>query len=425
LEDVLDRATVIEPPAPDSVDADRLYRWLASPDGLTRQASTFGERDVIKAVCNALPNGGRVDAVLDLVDGFLRSEHVLALATDRDATTIRRHDGTIIAAKTAEQRWTTHQMLEIELAVIDSGLFRQATGCGIARHDAVAAAVAARGTLSAEQERMVRTICTSGDGIEVVEGVAGAGKTFALAAACDAWEASGFRVIGCSLAARAAKHLQDDAEIPASTIDRLLRDLDRAGFVPRTVLVVDEAAMVGTRKLARLLDHARHTDAKVVLVGDPCQLPEIDAGGAFRGLRSRLGASVLTENRRQVDQWERESLSELRHGDSDQALDSYLAHGRVHQAARDEQARELLVEEWINAHLEGEDALMVASRLRDVDDLNARARRVLQDEGYLGADQIRVGSRAFAEGDQVLALRNDYPLGLLNGTRGTIECIDL
>ncbi len=425
LEHVLDQATLIEPPAPDSPEADRMYRWLASPEGLTLQASTFGEREVIKAVCNALPNGGRVDAVLDLVDGFLSSGHVLALVHDRGAATIRRHDGTVIAAKTAEQRWTTHEMLEIELAVIDSGLFRQATGCGVARPDSVETAVDARGTLSAEQDRMVRQVCSSGDGIEVVEGVAGSGKTFALAAAREAWEASEYRVIGCSLAARAGKQLQDDTGIPASTIDRLLRDLNRNGFVPRTVLVVDEAAMVGTRKLARLLEHAQAANAKVVLVGDPCQLPEIDAGGAFRGLRARLGASLLTENRRQVDQWERGSLGALRHGDVDQALDSYLAHGRVHQAASDDEARELLVEEWINAHLEGQDVLMVSSQLHDVDDLNGRARRILQDEGHLGPDQIRVGARGFATGDQVLALRNDYGLGLLNGTRGTIHLIDL
>ena len=115
-------------------------------------------------------------------------------------------------------------------------------------------------------------------------------------------------MIGCSLAARAAKQLQDDAGIPASTIDRLLAGIDRhtTALDDTTVLVVDEAAMVGTRKLARLLDHAEAAGAKVVLVGDPCQLPEIDAGGAFRGLASRLGASHLTDNRRQTDAWERE-----------------------------------------------------------------------------------------------------------------------
>ena len=137
--------------------------------------------------------------------------------------------------------------------------------------------------------RWSATICWSGDGVEIVEGVAGAGKTFALAAAREAWDASGYRVIGCSLAARAARQLQDDAGIPAATIDRLLGDLDRGTArrsTRRTVLVVDEAAMVGTRKLARLLAHAEAARAKVVLVGDPCQLPEIDAGGAFRSLQA-------------------------------------------------------------------------------------------------------------------------------------------
>src|SRR3546814_5074047 len=108
-------------------------------------------------------------------------------------------------------------MLEIELAVVDSGLVRQATRCAVVNPAALDAATATRPTLSAEQSEMVRTICSSGDGIEVVEGVAGSGKTFALAAAREAWEASGYRVIGCSLAARAAKHLQDDAGITAST----------------------------------------------------------------------------------------------------------------------------------------------------------------------------------------------------------------
>src|SRR3546814_9666336 len=82
--------------------------------------------------------------------------------------------------------------------------------------------------------------------------------------------------------------------------------------------------MVGTRKLARLLTHAETAGAKVVLVGDPCQLPEIEAGGTFRGLHQRLGASHLVDNRRQSEQWERATLTELRAGDLDRALDDYI-----------------------------------------------------------------------------------------------------
>jgi ATP-dependent exoDNAse (exonuclease V) alpha subunit len=95
------------------------------------------------------------------------------------------------------------------------------------------------------------------------------------------------------------------------------------------VLVVDEAGMLGTRKLARLLDHAQRAGAKVVLVGDDRQLAAIEAGGGFRALRLRLGASALRENRRQQQPWERQALEAMRDGDIDQAVAAYREHGRL------------------------------------------------------------------------------------------------
>ncbi len=162
-----------------------------------------------------------------------------------------------------------------------------------------------------------------------------------------------------------------------------------------------------------------------MLVGDPCQLPEIDAGGAFRGLRARLDASDLTDNRRQTDAWEHDALAQLRAGDPDRAVDAYLEHDRVHHAGSDREVRELLVEEWMNARcFDDLDALMVAARLADVDDLNRRARQALRAEGYRGDDQVVLAGRGYTEGDDVLALRNEYRLGVLNGTRAVVERVD-
>src|SRR3546814_12457204 len=78
----------------------------------------------------------------------------------------------------------------------------------------------------------------------------------------------------------------------------------------------------------------------------------------------------------------------------------------------------------MNARVGGEDVLMVAARLADVDDLNRRARYTLWDECYLGDDEVVLAGRPFARCDEVLALRNDYQLGLPNGTRATVEQID-
>lgn len=413
-------------PDPDSPEAKQLYQALAQPDGLTASRSTFGQREVIKAVCDALPAGGSVESVLALVDGFLRSAHVVPVCVDDRAAVITREDGTRVAARTDEHRWTTPEMLATERRLLVGAQARRGTATTVAAPSAIDQAVAGEETLGAEQAAMVRRICSSGHGVEVVEGAAGAGKTYALAVARHAWQASGYQILGCALAAQAAKQLQTGAGIPSQTIDRLLAGVDRhtTALDDRTVLVVDEAAMVGTRKLARLLDHAQTAGAKVVLVGDPCQLPEIEAGGTFRGLQGRLGATVLTDNRRQANTWERDALADLRAGDADRALDSYLAHHRVHRAASDLEVHERLVDAWCDAYLEGEDVLMVAARRAEVEDLNRRARARLRDECVIGEDEVVLGGRPFAVGDEVLALRNEYRLSVLNGTRATIESID-
>lgn len=427
---VLDRAVrwppLVRAVSPDRPDVAGLYGSLASPDGLTRSTSAFGRRDVIKAMCNALPNGAPVTEVLGLVDGFLASRHVVGVRVEHDQAVIRRDDGTVIAARTDQQRWTTPEMLAIEAHLLESADRRRHTDVAVAAPDAVDSAIAARG-LSTEQEAMVRSVCQSGDGVEIVEGVAGSGKTFALGAARQAWQACGYEVTGCSLAARAAKQLHDGAGIRSVTVDRLLGDLDRPGgrrLDAGDVVVVDEAAMVGTRKLDRLLGHAEQAGAKVVLVGDPRQLPEIEAGGAFAALQQGLGGSQLTDNRRQTAVWERDALGELRAGDPGRALDSYVEQDRVHLADSDDHTRNSLIDAWLTARHDGQDAVMVAARLTDVDDLNRRARHALREDGQLGTPEVEIGGRAFARGDEVLALLNDYRLGLLNGARATIDHID-
>ncbi len=202
--------------------------------------------------------------------------------------------------------------------------------------------------LAAEQAAMVRAICSSTAGVHIVEGVAGAGKTFALAAANEAWTASGLRVRGACLAARAAAQLHTGSGIPTSTLDGLLRQLDsNDALTNHDVVVIDEAAMVGTRTLLRLLEHAHRAHAKIVLIGDPRQLPEIEAGGALTALTARLGAQNLTTNRRQHQPWERHALTHLRAGRIDHALNTHQAHGRLHIGGQDDgDIRGVRVADW-------------------------------------------------------------------------------
>ena len=184
---------------------------------------------------------------------------------------------------------------------------------------------------------MVRQVTTSGRPVDVVVGRAGSGKTYALAAAASIWRDAGYRPIGLGLAARAAHELESNAGIASTTVARFLLDIDQAppGFIDeRHVLVVDEAGMVDTRRLHRLVDHAQRAGAKVVLVGDHHQLPAVEAGGAFACLVERGGGNVseLVTNRRQREAWERDTLARLRSAEnSRQAIE---ARGRYLPTAR-------------------------------------------------------------------------------------------
>ena len=410
-----------------------LWQRLVVEEGLTETSSTFGRREVLQQLAGQLSAGAPVEYVEQAADAFLAHETdlLVQLGPTRGQLTgidvIRRADGRVVPAGADERRYTTGGLLLTEQRAINHALDRHDTGIAVADDGHREVAVRRR-TLTDEQQSMVRRLTSSGAGVEVVVGKAGTGKTYALDAARDAWEASGIRVTGVALAARAALELEASAGIQSTTLARLLGQLDdhRQGspLKPGSVLVVDEAGMVGTRQLASLLDHAEQQSVKVVLVGDPRQLPEIDAGGLFRALTTRLPAIELTDNRRQTLGWEQAALDEFRHGEVDTALAAYRQHGRIHAADTAEQVRAKLVDDWwATARDDLPGSVMIALRRDDVADLNHRARATMLTAGRLTGPPLRIGDDEFQAGDRIVCLRNDRRVGVVNGTRATITRI--
>jgi conjugative relaxase-like TrwC/TraI family protein len=255
-------------PAVPSLAVKEAFDRLASPEGLTANASTFARREVLVAL------GGRLAAVPPaelerLADRFLAERCVSVMA-----------EHTV-----GERRWTTPELLGVEQRLLDVAVGRAAEHVGVCSPGGVREALAAHPSIGADQEAMVRDLCQGGVGVQLVVGKAGTGKTFALGVARHAWQLDGYKVVGAAPTGIATVCLGSEGFEHARTVDRLLAELDqerdlrgrRSGLDgplldARTVLVVDEAGMLGSRKLARLLDHAHHAGAKVVLVGDDRQL---------------------------------------------------------------------------------------------------------------------------------------------------------
>jgi len=380
-----------------------------APDELTEKASTFGRPEVLQALAQAQPTGARVADIERAADAML-AETVIVRLEERSAP-----------AGLPERRFTTCAMLRVERDLIAGAAARKDAAVGIASPAAISETLSDR-QLAEEQRDAVRRLCRSGHGVAVLRAPAGTGKTFTLDAAREAWEQYGIDVVGCALSARAALELQDQAGIASLTIAVLRRRLQQGHELPcRGVLVVDEAGMVGTRALADLAAAVERVDGKLVLVGDDRQLPEIDAGGAFRALARQPGAIELREVRRQRHAWDREALDALRSGEVERWARAYRDRGHITVARSAAAARAALVNDWFRT--DG-DRLMIAARRADVQDLNDRARELLRADGALGPDELEAAGRPFAVGDRVVGRRNDRERGILNGQRGTVREID-
>jgi Ti-type conjugative transfer relaxase TraA len=397
---------------------------MVALDALTRQQSTFTRQDLARFVSRHSDGAEQFARVMARVEA---SPELVRLGQDA----------------AGRERLTTRDMLVAERRMEGHAAAlagTQAHGVPLRQQDRAIQQAEGRGlTLSDEQRDAVRHL-TDAAGLSLVVGYAGTGKSALLGVAREAWEAEGLRVRGATLSSIAAEGLQGGSGIASRTLASLEWQWARGreALGPRDVLVLDEAGMVGSRQMQRVLERAQAAGAKVVLVGDPEQLQAIEAGAAFRALAERHGAAEISEVRRQRQDWQREATRELATGRTGAALVRYEEAGMVVGHATQDEARTALVSGWMQGRQEhpGRSQLMLAATRADAAELNRLAREQLGEAGVLGQDHgiaTSQGERGFALGDRVMFLRNERALGagaegqggtaVKNGTLGTVTQI--
>jgi Ti-type conjugative transfer relaxase TraA len=391
-------------------------RIIADPslglDAITQQQSTFTHRDIAKF---AHRHSDGIDQFNTVMGAMRNAPDLVELG--RDAR--------------GEDRFTTRAMIEAEQRLHRAAELmaeRERHEVRNADHEAARARAAARDlVLSGEQADALAHI-TDGCDLGVVVGHAGTGKSAMLGVAREAWQAAGYEVRGVTLSGIAAENLESGSGIASRTIASMEHGWGqgRDGLTAHDVLVIDEAGMVGTRQLERVLSHAAEAGAKVVLVGDPQQLQSIEAGAAFRSIHERHGGAELGEVRRQREDWQRDATRDLASGRTGNALEAYRSHGMVHEAQTREQARGDLIDRWDRDRQASPDRsrIILTHTNDEVRVLNEAARERMRAAGDLGDDArvtVERGARNFAGGDRVMFLQNERGLGVKNGTLGTIE----
>lgn len=376
---------------------------------LTHYNATFTEHDIARFLHT------RTDGAEQFREAYLRittSHELVLLGTDdRD-----------------RKRFTSREMLEVESAMLHRAeLMSLRQGHRVSERRLADANL--KGDLSPEQSEGLDHLIAPGD-LKSLVGIAGSGKSHLLKKAREIWEAQGYTVKGAALSGIAAENLELSAGISSRTLAsyELAWKGDRHPLTSKDVLVIDEAGMVGTRQLARVLEAAEEAKAKVILVGDPEQLQSIEAGAAFRGIMAESGVFELNEVRRQKLQWQRQATREFATGSTADALRAYERNGSVIQKRTREQARSALINQWSKDREINPDQsrLILAYTRDDVRKLNELARtkrRERHELGRSGMFETERGAREFAVQDRLYFLRNESSLGVKNGTLGTITGI--
>lgn len=294
--------------------------------------------------------------------------------------------------------------------------------------------------LNDEQENAVFHLTARSGGIAVLEGAAGTGKSFTMAAVRRAFEGNGFKVLGLAPSGKAADELQNGSEIQSRTIHSLLMKLEsnKTRLTSDQVLVVDEAGMADSIALARLADYAHEAGAKLILTGDSQQLDAVGTANLLKEVGDEINKARLTVIARQKDP-ELKGISQAffvnKEGSSADAVERLNKRGMLHFQDNEHSAIDqavtrymALAEKW--GHKE---TLLLAQTNEKVDLLNDRVREHLVEQGELNLseavavtfedDQERERDEIIMPGDRVICRKNDRELDVRNGTLATVEAI--
>jgi ATP-dependent exoDNAse (exonuclease V) alpha subunit len=283
---------------------------------------------------------------------------------------------------------------------------------------------------SQEQETAIKT-ATGESGVAVIQGRAGVGKSTMLAAVNESYKQEGWKVQGIAFSGQAAQNLEKESGIESKTIHSWLsqKDIDN-----RTVVIIDEAGMVGSKQMADVINKVEKAQAKLILVGDERQLQPIAAGGIFHAVDQKIAqlapqfSTVVEDIKRQREGWMKEVVKEAAQGHTIKALETLDEHKKINVYENASQARTALVEEFIekNRH-DLSRGMILTNRAFDAQIINEEIREKLQEQGLVDKDGISFDNEkrniTLSKGDRIIFTRNDYDLEVRNGQKATVDYV--
>jgi len=251
--------------------------------------------------------------------------------------------------------------------------------------------------LDDDQREAVERLSGCRDGIGVLIGDAGTGKTHALARLDEAHRLqTGSSLIALAPTTRATAELQANGYPEAVTVAAFLNSERLQEGAAGCAVLIDEAGFLSSRQLAELVRVAEERGARLVLVGDTKQHESVERGSALRSLiDSKLVRPVrLTKVRRQQRDAHREMAKLLAEGKSLKALEKAEALGMVAEIPDSFELFESAANQYADAVEAGRETLVVIPTWEDIDHFNARARDELKARGLINGAELEIRGSA-------------------------------
>ena len=375
------------------------------PTELLRELAALVPTDTV------IPTNRLVEWLNKLTDHVVDS-YCVDVSKPIEPDALLRKDGRPVSESVVDRALTTQAILDQEAALID-WVDRRLAYDGIDQPDAVTRSGL---DLNPTQAQGAAAVAGTAD-IVLVVGPAGTGKTTALAPAVAQLRTDGRAVFGVAPSATAAEVLSDETGLVADTLDKLLiehrlnRPPDHRYDLPvGATVIVDEAGMLPTTKLAELADLADLKGWRIALVGDPLQFAAVGRGGMFGLLVDTFGAIELDRVHRFDNEWERDSSLRLRRGDVTVA-EVYEAHGRLHSGTLNQMER-ASVAAWWERRQAGNKGLLMSPTNEATERLNQRCQQTRIRSGEIDPDGRHLTAGAFNihAGDEIATRQNDRRL---------------
>jgi ATP-dependent exoDNAse (exonuclease V) alpha subunit len=381
---------------------------------ITRNRSYFREEDIVRGVYKIAQK--EFENKLDILENPRLRNVIEELIKDFNLINIG-----------FSQYKTTKEVFDIEKEIIElSGALTPAHRLPA---DVVDRAIKAKVGISEEQIAAVYAATMTGNRVTVIEGTAGAGKSFTMKAIKDAYVEMGYEVMGTALGWNAAKVLESSAGLgDCMALEGLVRkmlaarDSGTSFFRRKTLLIVDEAGMVGSRHMKHILEETARSKfpVKIVLTGDSLQVNPVDAGNALAAIIAFHGTVRIDTIRRQSQESQRVAVKQLSQRQSGKAMHTYLNQELIHWAKNKESLFNLVVRDFVsykNAY-PNKKSLILALENKDVVALNSRIRKAYKKAGFIDSYEVtatvtdgrETWDSQFSIGDEVVLRANSKDL---------------